>query len=233
MTKLSIIIPAYNEENRIETTLRKYAEFFKGEEIYVIINGCKDNTLGVVERVVKDYTNIKYANFEEAIGKGGAVIEGFKLVKGDLKGFVDADLCTSPEAFKELVDNIENYDGIVASRYVKGARILTPQPLLRRISSRIFNLMIKLLFFMNYKDTQCGAKVFRKEAIIVVRNLMKEKKWAFDVELLYLMKKNNFKVKEYPTIWRESGDSRLNLKKVGPEMFLSLLKLRWRKFVNN
>tara|TARA_Y100000310_G_C20590894_1_gene767918 strand:- start:134 stop:835 length:702 start_codon:yes stop_codon:yes gene_type:complete len=233
MTKLSIIIPAYNEEERIEITLRKYAEFFKEEEIYVVVNGCKDNTLGVVERIAKDYRNIKYVNFEEAIGKGGAVLEGFKLADSELIGFVDADMCTSPEAFNELVKNINGYAGIIASRHVEGARILTPQPFLRRLSSRVFNIMVKILFFMNYKDTQCGAKIFRKEAIKSIIDLMKEKRWAFDVELLYLMRKNKFKIREYPTVWKEPGDSGLNLKKVGPEMFLSLIKLRWRELINN
>ena len=230
---LSIIIPAYNEEKRIEKTLREYAGFFGDDEIYVIINGCKDNTLGVVKKVAKDYGNIRYANFEEKIGKGGAIIEGFKLANKEFIGFVDADLCTPPEAFKELIDNINGYDGIIASRYVKGSKILVRQPLMRRISSRIFNLLVRVLFFMNYKDTQCGAKLFKKNAIKRVANEIKEKRWAFDVELLYLMKKKGFKGREYATVWKEPGHSRLNLKKIGPEMFTSLIKLRIRNFINN
>jgi len=210
---LSIIIPAYNEEKRIEKTLREYAGFFGDDEIYVIINGCKDNTLGVVKKVAKDYGNIRYANFEEKIGKGGAIIEGFKLANKEFIGFVDADLCTPPEAFKELIDNINGYDGIIASRYVKGSKILVRQPLMRRISS--------------------GAKLFKKNAIKRVANEIKEKRWAFDVELLYLMKKKGFKVREYATVWKEPGHSRLNLKKIGPEMFTSLIKLRIRNFINN
>jgi glycosyltransferase involved in cell wall biosynthesis len=230
---LSIIIPAYNEEERIERTLRAYASFFKEDEIYVIVNGSKDNTLGVVKKMAEEYGNIRYENFEAAIGKGGAVIEGFKLAEKDLIGFVDADLCTSPEAFKDLVDNIGAYEGIIASRHIKDGKILVSQPWMRRASSRIFNLMVRILFFMNYKDTQCGAKLFKKEAIKQIAEEIVEKRWAFDVELLYLMKKNKLEVKEYPTIWSEPGDSRLNLKKVGPEMFTSLIKLRLRKFINN
>jgi len=230
---LSIIIPAYNEEQRIEKTLREYASFFKEDEIYVILNGCKDNTLGVVQRVMGDHHNIKYKNFEAAIGKGGAVIEGFKWAEKELIGFVDADMATSPEAFKDLVDNIGDYDGIIASRYVKGARILKKQPLSRRLASRVFNLAVRILFFLNYKDTQCGAKLFKKGAIKKVVNNLREGGWTFDVELLYSMKQNKFKVKEYPTTWQEPGLTRLKPMKVGPEIFLSLTKLRLRKLINN
>ena len=96
MAKLSVVIPAYNEEKRIHRTLDSYAKFFskkvKDFEIIVVLNNCNDNTL----KIVKNFKNkkIKYLNFKEAIGKGGAILEGFKVAKGDLIGFVDADMAT-------------------------------------------------------------------------------------------------------------------------------------------
>ena len=232
--KISIIIPAYNEDRRIEKTLRAYAGFFnKDTEILIILNGCRDNTLNIVKKVKDEFDNINYWVFEKAMGKGGAVIEGFKVAGGDLIGFVDADLATVPEAFNDLIINIGNYDGIIASRYISGARILNKQSLKRRFASRVFNIIVRILFFMNYKDTQCGAKIFKNAAIKKIVNKMTETNWTFDVELLYLMKKHKLKIKEFPTVWKEPGDSRLKLNKVGPEMFFSIIKLRINKLINN
>ena len=97
---ISIIIPAYNEEKRIKETLENYINFFKDKEkfeILAVLNGCKDNTLSVVEEEAKKHKEIKFKEFKEAIGKGGAIIEGFKIVKGDYICYVDADSSTRPE----------------------------------------------------------------------------------------------------------------------------------------
>src|ERR1700749_1712093 len=106
---LLILIPAYNEEARIEPMLRGYADFFgrnySGKfQLVVVLNGCRDNTLGVVQRVAKDYASIGWLDFPAPIGKGGALIEGLKLAdKADLIGYVDADGATGPAAFFKLI----------------------------------------------------------------------------------------------------------------------------------
>ena len=106
---LLLLIPAYNEEARIEPVLRDYARFFKENyhgkfQMVVILNGCRDNTLGVVQRTAKDFFSVSYLDFPEAIGKGGALIEGLKLAPfADLIGYVDADGATPPQAFLDLV----------------------------------------------------------------------------------------------------------------------------------
>jgi len=228
MAKLSVVIPAYNEEKRIHRTLDSYAKFFskkvKDFEIIVVLNNCNDNTL----KIVKNFKNkkIKYLNFKEAIGKGGAILEGFKVAKGDLIGFVDADMATKPSAFFDLVENINNYDGIIASRWMKGARVKQKQPFLKRIGSRGFNFLVRLLFNLNFKDTQCGAKLFKK---YVIKSIIKEigiTKWAFDINLLYSVKRKKYKIKEIPTEWDAVPASHFNLFRAIPEMFLGLIRLR-------
>jgi glycosyltransferase involved in cell wall biosynthesis len=235
--KISIIIPAYNEEKRIERTLKEYAEFFKNLkkqklidfEILVIINNTRDRTPEIVKNFSKKYKEIKYLNFKEG-GKGFAITEGFKEAmkykKNELIGFVDADMSTRPEAFYDLVNNIKNYDGIIASRYVKGAIVNPKQSIQRIIVSRIFNLLIRTLFFMNYKDTQCGAKLFKPYVLKAIIDELVITKWAFDVNLLYCMKRKGFKIKEFPTVWSDMEYSKLNFKKSGPLMALSVLRLR-------
>lgn len=228
MADLSIIIPAYNEENRIENTLRDYANFFSKKkfnfEIHVVLNGCKDNTLNVVKKVAKDHKQIKYTDIKEAIGKGGAVIEGFKKVQGDLIGFVDADNASPPPEFYKLIENTKGYDGAIGSRWMKDSKI--KMPLLRRVLSKGFHTWVNLLFNLKYQDTQCGNKLFKKNAIKSIVNKLGATKWAFDVNILYLMKREKYKIKEIPTIWEEPGESHVKLREIISCFVLPMIRLR-------
>jgi len=228
--RLSIIIPAYNEEFRIGKTLGNYLEFIskkiKEFEIIVVLNNCKDNTLKIVKDFIKKDKRIRYLNFKEAIGKGGAILEGFKIADGELIGFIDADMATPPDAFYDLILNINNYDGIIASRWIKGSKIGEKQPLLKRIGSRGFNFLVKILFNLKFVDTQCGAKLFKKESIKECIKDIGITKWAFDVNLLYSVKRKGYKIKEIPTKWNAVEASHFNLFKAIPEMFLGLIRLR-------
>lgn len=231
--KLSIVIPAYNEEKRLnkERILDNYVSYFskiyKNDfEIIVILNGCKDDTLFVVKQAAKKFKQIKYLDIKEAIGKGGAVIEGFRIAKSDLIGFVDADQSTKADAFYDLVKKINGFDCIIASRYMKGSVVNPSQPFFRRIPSIVFNLIVRVFFCLNFKDTQCGAKLAKKDALKSILNDLSVKKWAFDIDLLYCLKKKGFMVVEIPTVWSERIGSKLTFK-TPYEMFISILKLRW------
>jgi glycosyltransferase involved in cell wall biosynthesis len=235
---ISIVIPASNEEKRIGRTLEYYGAFFKEAkikkeikdfEILVVINGTKDRTEEVVKEYKKKYPEIRYIRFEKA-GKGFAIIEGFKDAlkrKNDLIGFVDGDMATPPEAFYDLVRNIKDYDGIIADRWDKKSVITPKQSYFRRFISRAYNLIVRVLFLFPYKDTQCGAKIFKRE--ILENNLSKliTKKWGFDIALLYCLKKeSNARIKSIPTIWHDVKGSKVNLKVTPFMMLLSAIKLR-------
>ena len=230
MVRLSIIIPAYNEEKRITRTLDNYAKFFlkkiRDFEIIVVLNGCKDNTLGILKKFSKKNKMIKYLNFKQAIGKGGAIVEGFKKARGNLTGFVDADMATPPKAFYNLIKNINNYDGIIASRWMRGSKINIKQPLLKRIGSRGFNILVRLLFNLKFKDTQCGAKLFKKYLIKDILKYLKLTRWAFDINLLYSAKRKGYNIIETSTEWNAVKASHFNLVKAIPEMFLGIVRLR-------
>src|SRR3989344_986048 len=142
MKKICIIIPAYNEERRIGKTLEYYSNYFNNlfkkekldYEILVVINNTTDRTEEVVKKLAERNKRVLYLNLKPG-GKGFAVIEGFKDAlkrENDLIGFVDADMATSPEEYWKLIKNIGNYDGIIASRYVKGA-IIDPKPSKQRL----------------------------------------------------------------------------------------------------
>jgi len=228
--KLSIIVPAHNEEKRIEKTLQEYVKFFEKKfknnyEIIVILNGCTDDTLGIVKKIARKYNAIEYRNYVQA-GKGFAITQGLKIAEGDLIGFVDADLSTSPQAFYDLVRNIKDYDGIIASRYMKGSIVNPKQSFARIVASRIFNFLVRVLFLFSYSDTQCGAKLFKKKTIEKILPNLTITNWAFDIDLLYQAKKAGLKVKEQPTFWQDKGASKLDLKKTSMQMFFAVVQLK-------
>ena len=234
MKKISIIIPAHNEEKRIGKTLEEYIKYFKklkdkkklDFEIIVVLNACKDNTGVIVSRF--KCKELKILDFEQG-GKGFAIIEGFKeALKGTshLIGFVDADMATSPEEFHNLTENIGNYDGVIANRWDRNSIIKTRQNMLRRVMSRGFNMLIRSLLLMPYKDTQCGAKLFKREVIEKIISELNITKWAFDINLLYSCKKKRFNIKQIKTIWEDKKESKLSVVKVPFQMFSSVIRIR-------
>ncbi|MFH1451629.1 MAG: glycosyltransferase [archaeon] len=234
MEKLSIIVPALNEEKRIGVFFENYISYFKNLkkqgildfEIVLVLNNCEDNTKGVAESFNLDEMIILELLQE---GKGIAITEGFKNAltrDNDFIGFVDADMATPPEAFFALVRGMRGYDGTIANRWDKRSIIKARQSLLRRILSRGFNLIVKSLFLFPYQDTQCGAKIFRRKMIEKVIPKIGSTRWAFDIDLLFYSKKAGAKIKSVPTIWEDKTDSRINLKKVPLTMFLSVIRLR-------
>jgi glycosyltransferase involved in cell wall biosynthesis len=236
MSHTCIIIPAYNEEKRISETLSSYRDYFSKlrkkirVEILVVINNTTDRTEDIVRKFSKQSKSVpvKYLNLPEG-GKGFAIMSGFKEAlkrKYDLIGFVDADLATPPEAFHELILGMKGYDGVIASRWMKGSVIKARQNILRRITSRCFNFLVRSILFMRFSDTQCGAKLFRREAIRKTIGRLYITKWAFDVGLLYQMKKSGLKIKEIPTIWQEREGSKISLLKAPVQMFTAIVRIR-------
>jgi len=235
--KLAIVIPAYNEEKRIEKTLMNYSEYFDSliknvkkfdYGILVVINNTRDRTEEIVKKIQKKKKRINYLNLKEA-GKGNALIVGFKnfIQKDfDLIGFVDADMSTRPEEYYNLVKNLKNFGGIIASRYIKHSVVKPKQSLKRRIVSRVGNFIIRTMFFFPYRDTQCGAKIFRKKALEGIISQIGITNWAFDVDLIYQLRKSKISIKEYPTRWEDAIDSTLNIKKASTQFFLAIIQLR-------
>jgi len=234
--KVAIVIPAYNEERRIGNKLdsySKYLEEFRKKEkmdykILIAVNNTKDRTVEIIKSYKRKNKRIDYIDLPDG-GKGYAIIEGFKLMVKedfDLIGFVDSDKSTSPEAYCDLIKNIKGDYGILASRYVPHAIVKTKQSFERIVVSRLGNILIRTLFAFNYRDTQCGAKLFKKEAIEKVLPNLTLTRWAFDIDLLYQLKKERFKVVEFPTMWEDDLDSKLNVKKATIQVFFAAIKLR-------
>jgi glycosyltransferase involved in cell wall biosynthesis len=224
-SEISIIIPAYNEVNRIEPVLSNYCRQFPDQEIIVVCNGCNDGTPELVEKMSLQHSQIKLEHFEGKIGKGAAIVWGFKAARGKNIGFVDADESVNPQEVAAMFADLTKADGIIASRRMKNSLILVRQPLVRRAASKTFNLLVRLIFQLGIKDTQCGAKVFKREALFSVLDDLNTRGFEFDVELLWKLKRRGYKLMEFPITWKHSEESRFSLSKA-PGMFYSLLKVR-------
>ena len=227
ITNVSLVVPAYNEEKRIFTMLSQYCSYFPDYEIIVICDGT-DNTPNIVKSMSENNTNLKLLHFDNRLGKGGAIREGFKVAKGDIIGFVDADESVKPSEIVSMIGELSYADGVIASRRLNESKIIVKQPLKRRLTSKSFNILVRLLFNLPFNDTQCGAKVFKKEAIKGVLNELVATGFEFDVDLLWKLKKNGCTIVEYPIEWSHSEGSSFSLKNA-PKMLMSLIGVRlWK-----
>lgn len=222
--KYSIVIPAYNEEKRIGRLLSDLAD---PDAEYIFVCDGTDQT----PEVIRSFTernpdlHVQCLTFGHRLGKGGGVYEGFRAATSPIVGFMDADNSTVYAEMQRLISEIDGHDGIIGSRHMPGALIETHQPLSRRLQSRVFNLIIRMLFGLRFYDTQCGAKIFRHEALKTVMPLLHARGFEFDVELLWKLNRQGMDVIEIPIIWNDTGDSRLQASDAF-SMFLTLLRLR-------
>lgn len=231
--RLLLLIPAYNEEARIGPVLQRYSTYFKENyrgdfRLVVVLNGCRDRTLEVVKAAAAESDCIEWREFPAPIGKGGALIEGLKLApETDLIGYVDADGATPPEAFHDLVRQMgPDIDCVIASRWLPESQLGEVQPWKRRVASRIFHLCVQSFFWMNIKDTQCGAKVMRRSAVEAIHADLRTADLAFDINLLYCLKRTGARVREVPTVWTDQLGSKIRLGRSSLTMFLSIVRLR-------
>jgi glycosyltransferase involved in cell wall biosynthesis len=226
--RLSVIIPAHNEERRIEATLLDLRRALPGAELIVVVNNSTDRTAAIVQAITAMDPDTRILDIPARVGKGGAVRIGFGLATKPYVAFVDADGATSGEEIGRLLSHLEQCDCVVASRWLNGARIEAPQSALRRILGRGFNACVRLLFGMNISDTQCGAKLFHREVLVQILDEIETADFAFDVDLLFAVHRRKLSIREVPTVWRERAGSRVDVRAAVPRMFLSLVRLRLR-----
>lgn len=222
----TIVVPAYNEAHRIGGLLEALAGF--GGPVVVVADGT-DRTAELVRAFAASHPALALdcLEFPERLGKGGGILAGFRAARTPYVGFMDADGSTSPAEMVRLFSFLAGADGAIASRWCAGAVVPVRQGPLRRLQSRAFNLLIRLLFGLPYADTQCGAKVFRRQALLPVLDEMELSGFEFDVELLWRLARRGALIVEVPIVWYDHGGS-----KVGGgdsvQMLRRLVGLRWR-----
>ncbi|MDI6642036.1 MAG: glycosyltransferase family 2 protein [Elusimicrobiota bacterium] len=228
---LSVVIPVYNEESRIENTLYTIISFFKQKhynyEIIVVDDNSKDKTVEKILAIKENYPSvIKLLKCNKNFGKGYCVKKGVLEAKGKYIYFTDADLSTPIEQLDRFLTEIKNAEIVIGSRAIKGAEIVIHQPFYREYSGKMFNKLVKIFCLKDFQDTQCGAKLFTNEVAKKLFIKQKIHRFAFDVEILYLAKKFNFSIKEIPVRWIDSRPSKVHILRDSFYMFIDLIKIK-------
>jgi glycosyltransferase involved in cell wall biosynthesis len=206
-----------------------YQEYGQNFEILVVLNGCLDKTEAVAADYSRQNPTLTYLNFADPIGKGGAIAEGYKIARGDLVAYTDADNSAGPDMLEKLFDKLRQNPDLacaVGSRNLPDSQTLGRTGF-RQILTKGFNLTVNLLFGLHLKDTQCGAKVVRQELLQQVLPRLTISNLSFDVNLLYEIKRAGGQIEEVPIAWTDDHDSTIKKPiKTSLIMFLSVLRLR-------
>jgi len=230
--RYSIVIPAYNESARIGATLDKVLGYVAlrgwNAEVILVNDGSSDDTVRIVQRYAAQHPTLRLVENPGNRGKGYSVRNGMLQARGQVLLFSDADL-SSPieEADKLLAAIAEGADLAIGSRWLQSELQTQRQPLYRQLFGRIFNLLLRTILGLKFKDTQCGFKAFTRRAAQAIFPLQRIERWGFDPELLYLANKFGFRVVEIPVAWAHREGTRISPLRDGPRMFFEMLKIRW------
>jgi dolichyl-phosphate beta-glucosyltransferase len=232
LDSLSVVIPAYNEERRLPQTLQQVSEWLaKGHfsfcEVLVVDDGSRDGTGGVVEQFAMTHSCVRLARYGGNRGKGFAVRTGMLMAKGDWILYTDADLSTPIAEIEKLCRAAGEQGAAIAigSRALNRALVEVHQPALRELSGRFFNLVMRTVTGLTFKDTQCGFKLYRADAARRIFSLQKQDGFSFDVEDLLIARKLGIRAVEVPVRWANVEGTTVRLSQ-GIKSFVDLIEIR-------
>ncbi|MGN0318095.1 MAG: glycosyltransferase family 2 protein [Lachnospira sp.] len=217
--RLSIIMPAYNEEkliyNSIKSTLSIVEKFAPDLEIIAVNDGSRDNTKSEILKACRQDSRVRLVSSDKNRGKGNAIISGISQAEGKYIAFVDADLELNPAQLEGYLEKMfsDNADVVIGCKFHKDSKL--DYPLKRKIISMGYYIMLLFLFHLNVKDTQTGLKVFKTEALKPVAHLIRTSGFAYDIELLVAVHRRGFKIAQMPVevvYVRDSGTQRITVK---------------------
>jgi glycosyltransferase involved in cell wall biosynthesis len=233
---LSIVIPAYNEEKRLPSTLDRVAEYleagrFEFSEILVVDDGSKDGTVALIEEFASRHKSVTLLQNPGNRGKGYSVRHGMLKAAGDWILFSDADLSSPIEELEKLLTAVERTGAPIAigSRALDRSLVGVHQPALREYAGRFFNLVMRLTTGLKFRDTQCGFKLFRKDAARAIFSRQQLERFGFDVEVLYIGEMFGYKAVEVPVRWNDVAGSKVGTFQ-GLDGFVDLLRVRRNDF---
>jgi dolichol-phosphate mannosyltransferase len=230
--RLDLVIPAHNEEHRIDRTLHAYRSSFTDVEVRLLValDSCTDRTAEVVAEHRLHDDRVHTIDYPK-LGKGGVIMETLRRCDGDLVGFVDADCATPPAELGRLVEASLHVDGAIASRRHPASVIPGQRHPTRRATAAGFAFAARRLFRLPFADTQCGAKVLRREVADACLPFLSARDFLFDVDLLVTARRLGFDVVEVPTVWIDRAGSRVHAGRDGLRMACSSLLLRLRHWL--
>ena len=235
---LSVVIPAFNEERRIKTTLEAIYNYLSRQsyfwEVIIISDGSKDRTVELVTEFISNKKEFNFIFNTKNHGKGYVVRQGILTAHGKFRLFTDADNSTSIEQIEKfwpyLID--QNYDIVIGSIEVPGAQIIEKAQWYRRVLGHYSKYIIRFVAGLwEIQDTQRGFKLFSNRAAQDIFSLAKINRFGFDFEVLVLAKRLGYKIKEVPVTWNNSGESKVGLKSYLDTLW-DLIRIKWYLWTN-
>jgi dolichyl-phosphate beta-glucosyltransferase len=233
---ISVVVPCFNEEKAIRQNLNNVFKFLNSRfgffELIAVNDGSQDQTL---EELKKLQVSIPLIIINNKIngGKGKAVKDGVLASKNEVIMFLDADLAIPIEELEKFLPELKNgYDIAIASRFVPGVKILKPVLWYRQRMERVFRIMrLVVLNDRAIKDTQCGFKVFTRQAALRIFNITRINRFAFDAEIVFLAKKFDYKIKELPISLQNPKNSHIKIIRDSLNMAADLIRIRVNDFL--
>jgi len=227
---LSVVVPVYNEADKIEKNLKIILEYLKGRytyEVIVVDDGSRDDTYAIASRIGEKDPCIKLLKNEVNCGKGYTLKKGMTAASGKYVLFTDADLSTPFEELDKLLPYFsQGYDIVVGSRKLKDSVVQVHQARHREFMGRIFYMLAKAFVTGIVRDFNCGFKCYRREVAHRLYGISRLERWGFDVELFFLAEKYGYKIKEVPVRWLNSSTTKVRLFKDSLNSFLELVQIR-------
>lgn len=227
---LSLIIPAFNEENRLPPTLRKANRYFDSKnfslEIIIVDDGSSDRTAEVCRKIFGKNENFRVIELPMNQGKGFAIKTGIEQAQGNYILFADADNSTPIEEFDKFLPFLSPGKIVIGSRFLQAEMVERKQPWYRIAISRIANLFIRWLVVKKIRDTQCGFKVFHRSAAKRLARLQRIHRFGFDIEYLALAQQLGVEIVEIPVRWINSSDSRIRPIRDTLRTFVDLIRIK-------
>jgi glycosyltransferase involved in cell wall biosynthesis len=230
---LSIVIPSFNEEQRLPESLKRIRAYLQSRalraEVLVIDDGSTDATAKLVEHSRCDFPELRLISNSNNHGKGFSVRQGMLEARGEIALFTDADLSAPIEEMDKLLAAVRDgaYDGAIGSRAVDRSLIEVHQSRFREIAGIIFNLIVRWIIGLRFQDTQCGFKAFHLEKARVIFELQRTEGFGFDPEILFLAQQKGLRIAEIPVRWAHNPATKVRIFGDSFRMLLDLLAIRW------
>ena len=233
--EVSIVLPAYNEADRIEDAVEKTIDFLKGTalsyEIIIAEDGSTDGTDKIASILSKKYPVVEHFHSDQRLGRGRALRNAFENSRGKILAYMDVDLSTDIKHLKKLIDLIrEGYDIVTGSRMLPESKV--ERPFSRKIASTVYNFIVRFLFKTDIRDHQCGFKSFKRQPLLGLLNEVSASHWFWDTEILIRASRKKYRIKEIPIEWKYRKKTKVNLLTDTIKMLIEILKLWWKiKFI--
>ena len=229
---LSIVVPCFNEEQRLPRTIEQIERYLDGKhaayELILVDDGSADGTRRVMDQAARNHASVRVEALTHNRGKGRALATGVEAAMGDEILLTDADLSTPIEELDKLQVALNNGAGVaIASRALRGSRVEVSQPVYRVLMGKAFNLIVQAVLLPGIWDTQCGFKLFRADVARVVFAGLGTDGFGYDPEVLYRARRQGVKIAEVPVVWRNSAETKVSPVRSSFDMLKHVIRVRF------